>query len=282
MNLFSPAGSASPANDAAAPRQLAVYATYLALHRIATELASSHTPGSAPLALACGMDSAGAEAAIASKLAGASFLGIDASLSLQKAAQRSRACDFLVNSTSEALRMLKLALRKSQPIAVGLLADPAASLMQLCERGVQPQFLFTPASSALSTEIQSALTLLMQRGAHSLRVSNSPALPDTESLVRWTAATPGDLRPLDTLMLAHLSAEETPRRHWLQHSPSYFLRPSPPERIGSLTTEEMSSLQAALLAPTPFLLTLRATLHGPAELAWTYANTQTHTLRITP
>ena len=282
MNLFSPAGSASPANDAAAPRQLAVYATYLALHRIAAELASSDTPHSAPLALACGMDAAGAEAAIASKLAGASFLGIDASLALQKSAQRSRACDFLVNSTSEALRMLKLALRKSQPIAVGLLADPVAALEQLCERGVQPQFLFPPASNALSTEIQNALTLLTQRGARSLHVSDAPALPDTESLVRWTAATPGDLRHIDALVLDHLSAEETPRRRWLQHAPTYFLRPSPPERIGSLTAEEFSSLQAALLAPTPFLLTLRAALHGPAELTWTDASAQTHTLRITP
>ena len=274
MNLFSPAGSASPANDAAVPRQTAVYATYLALHRIAAALPQTDAPHSAPLALACGMDATGAEAAIASKLAGASFLGIDASLALQKSAQRSRACDFLVNSTGEALRMLKLALRKSQPIAVGLLADPATALEQLCARGVQPQFLFAPASNALSAEMQSALTLLTQRGARSLHVSASPALPDTEILVRWTAATPGDLRHIDAWVMAHLSADETPRRHWLQHAPDYFLRPSPPERISSLTAEEFSRLQTALL-------TLHTTLHGPAELTCTDANSQTHTLRIT-
>ena len=279
MNASLPTAHTPSSAPCAAPRQTAVYANYLALHRRAAkqlQLAQGSEPHSAPLIFHCGMDVFGTEAAIASVLFGASFLGIDADAALQKSAQKNRACDFLVNSLDEALRMIKIAVRKSQPIAVGLLADPADALAQLAARGVQPQYFFHPHTSPHITG-RSALSIFEQRGALSLTPADQPVLFEEETLLHWTAATRSDLARIDALVLSSLTEEQALTRHWLQHAPAYFLRQSPAERLSSLPTIQLSALCAALQSPT-----LRSALHGPASLTWTDANAQPHTVHIAP
>jgi urocanate hydratase len=102
-------------------------------------------------------------------------------------------------------------------------------------------------------------------------------LPASEMLAHWTAATPSDLHRIDTLALDHLAQAESARRHWLQHAPAYFLRQSPPERICSLTAEEIAQMQTALQAQ-PF----RSALLGPVCFTWSDPSSQTHTLHIAP
>jgi len=131
-------------NPNLAPRQSAVYQKYLSLHSIGLQ-AMAETRRDASLVgawlVSCGMGREGAELAMASTLAGAAFLGIDPDPQRLKSAQRHNACDFMVNSLDEALRVLKNSLRKRQPISVGLLGNAAETLPQLVERGVQPDFL---------------------------------------------------------------------------------------------------------------------------------------------
>lgn len=280
MNTWLPSAHSSTCNPTGAPRPAAVYANYRALHRRAatrSDAAAQSEPRSAPLALCCGMNAHGAEAAIASVLFGASFLGIEDDAHLQKSAQKNRACDFLVNSVDEALRMLKIAVRKSQPIAVGLLANPADALAQLAARGVQPQFLFGPVDPAIPTNAQPALALLENRGAQLLLPADQPTLAASETWLHWIAATRSDLARIDAQVLSLLPPEQALPRHWLQHAPAYFLRHSAPERVCSLPRTQLAALCAALQSPT-----LRALLHGPATLTWTDADAQPHTLSITP
>ncbi len=280
MNASLPTAHTASSGPVPAPRQAAVYANYLALHhRTAqpsppTRALETH---SAPLIFNCGMDLCGAEVAIASVLFGASFLGIDADAALQKSAQKNRACDFLVNSLDEALRMIKIAVRKSQPIAVGLLADPADALTQLATRGVQPQYLFRPVTYTALANAQPALALFEDRGVQQLTPADHPRLSAEETLLHWIAATRSDLAHIDQQVLSLLPEEHRITRHWLQHAPAYFLRQSTPERVCSLPIAQRAALCAALQSPT-----LRSALHGPASLTWTDANAQPHTLHISP
>ena len=260
MNPVLPAGGGPSASGGAGPRQSAVYIRYRALQRVARQQPEPEQPRSAPLSIACGMGQTGMEAALAAVIFGASLLGIDASPAAQKSAQRHRACDFLVHSLDEALRMLKLSLRKAQPIAVGLLAEPAAALEAILARGVQPQFLFLQGEDAARAGAQAAWNTLLQRGAQPVPDSGRDLLPAAELLVRWTAAQRTEMHRADALALTVLPQEDDPRRLWLQRAPACFERSTPQERICSLTAAEFSALQSALRTHA-----IDATLHCSAE-----------------
>jgi urocanate hydratase len=78
---------------------------------------------------------------LAATLAGAAFLGIDVDPECIKRRMKSGACDFMVNSLEEALRILKNAVRKRENISVGLVGNCAAVIPELAERGVVPDIL---------------------------------------------------------------------------------------------------------------------------------------------
>lgn len=83
----------------------------------------------------------GMELALAATIAGGVFLGIEPSPQNLKLALRHGACNFMVNTLDEALRVLKNELRKRAPVAVGLLGNATQILPAIVERGVQPDFL---------------------------------------------------------------------------------------------------------------------------------------------
>jgi urocanate hydratase len=88
-----------------------------------------------------GMGGMGGAQPLAATMAGACFLGIDVDPERIKKRLRSGYCDFMVNSLDEALRILKLSVRKKENISVGLVGNCAEIIPELAERGVVPDIL---------------------------------------------------------------------------------------------------------------------------------------------
>ena len=291
-------------NPNLAPRQDAVYQKYLALQAIGLQsVAKTRRDASLVGAwlVSCGMGREGAELAMASTLAGTAFLGIDPDPQRLKSAQRHNACDFMVNSLDEALRVLKNSLRKRQPISVGLLGSAAEVLPHLLERGVQPDFLSDtseyPANVATSHSAHLlAIAHLAERGAILMDFGNglqaalaamgrpttvldatSTSAHAAESLVRWITTELQDCKRMDELALSLLPPTDVARRRWLEGASAYFHRQTPLERVLALSTEERFSLLRAVENPL-----LRARLRGPLILCWLDAKQSSQTLRVEP
>ena len=189
------------------------------------------------LVLSLGFSAAGAELALATMIAQGCFLGLEPDMQSLKQAVRSGACDFMVNTLDEALRVLKNELRKKTPLSVGLLGAPQPILDAIVARGVQPDLIAGARTSA-------AVQTLAERGATLL-----PDVPSTsgssDSLTRVCATTPGDMRRLDAL-LAGLVEQSPIQAGWIQHAPAYFSRRLPPQRVLDLSQAQTAVLQDQL------------------------------------
>lgn len=261
------------------PRQSLVYQKHLALPAILARHTGASLEGT--LGVCIGLGREGAELAIAATLAGAAFLGMDPNPQALKLAQQHHACDFVVNSLDEALRVLKNAIRKRQPISVGLLREAAEILPGMVERGVQPDFLSDTTLLDASAAVLSAKASLAQRG--SLLLNFGPELEavelprETLRWVRWTAAGFQDMQRMDALALSRLHATDATRRRWLEGASAYFYRQIPLERVCTLSLEEITSLLSALEDPT-----WRVGLRDPITLAWQDAARNPKTLCVQP
>lgn len=188
----------------------------------------------------------GAELALATSIAGGTFLGIDLSTEHLKAAVRNGSCDFMVNTLDESLRVLKNEIRKKTALSVGLLGDAAAILPAMVERGVQPDLVADTLDSRGETAAslyQIALGELFARGAVSVdtqaaRHSHAAGLLE----VVWTAASLADLRRMDELALQQFPAEDSIGHRWLQHAPGYFHRQRPLQRVVGMGQAEWMQL----------------------------------------
>ncbi len=205
-------------SSAASPNQLprpsATCQKYLALQKLES-LAGT-------LVVCVGMETAGAEWAIASTLSGAAFLGIHPQLQPLKFSQQQNACDFLVNSLDEAVRILKNEIRKRQPISVGLLGSAEEVLSQLVERGIQPEFLVNSTLDAAATH--QAKLHLTKRGAILLQERYEST---QHAIIRWIIENPKDVPLIDVRALSVLPAEDAVRRRWVQRAGAYFFRQRP-------------------------------------------------------
>jgi urocanate hydratase len=76
------------------------------------------------LILAIGLGPRGAAVSTAGNIAGAACLAIDPRPEACRAALLSGACDFIVNTVDEALRILKNQIRQRRPVSVALEAAP--------------------------------------------------------------------------------------------------------------------------------------------------------------
>ncbi|MHB1023764.1 MAG: hypothetical protein ACYC46_06165 [Acidobacteriaceae bacterium] len=229
------------------------------------------------LVVFAGLGQQGAALALASTLAGAACLCIDAQPQRIKNALRQDCCDFMVNHLDEALRILKNQIRKRKPVSVGLLGNAAEVLPEMAERGVLPDLLADltplgregylapggmdiPAAQAAHLE---ALRQLQQMGALVLDFdgSESPtkalraedllakwAVDHVVQQTRWTAQTPGlqGMKQFDELALAQLPEEDRMRRRWLEQAPKYFRREVPQQRVLWMSPGEKQLLEAAL------------------------------------
>ena len=124
------------------------------------------------LVVAGGMGRTGGAQPLAAKMNGAAFLGID--VDAEKILSRIRAgyCDICVNDLDEALRILKIAVRKKQPDSVGLVGNCAEVIPELVRRGVVPDLLTdqTPAHDSFNGYIPAGLA---GKDAAGLSQSNS-------------------------------------------------------------------------------------------------------------
>jgi len=226
------------------PRQAAVYRKYLQLQFVAERRFSCSLAGRLVLSVGFGVE--GAELALATAIAGGTFLGIESDPQRLKVAVRNGSCDFMVNTLDEALRVLKNEIRKGTPLSTGLVGSAGDLLLAIVERGVQPDLIADNSWSEnpeQPDEFQQALNQLVERGAEKLSAND---IKDQEILsfgeVLWIAANPQDLRRMDTIALETIPPKDWIRRRWLEHAAGYFHRQVPLERVLGITAEEQVQL----------------------------------------
>ena len=252
------------------PQQIAVYRAYLQLQSIAENRYSGALAGR--LLLCLGFGQRGAELALAAIIAGGAFLGIEPDPQRLKTAVRQGACDFMVNTLDEALRVLKNELRKRTPLSAGLLGDPATIVPAMVERGVQPDLI------AIASDLESPETLdtLVGRGAQLLHFLDTGLLENgSPAEVQWTASNLQDLHRMDRIALDLLPPGDRVRRTWLERAPGYFYRRKPPARMLNLSSEERAHLLESLRREHD-----RATFQSPARLNWQDAGKAEQTVSL--
>jgi urocanate hydratase len=242
--MVTPQGEATD-RIAGMPRQAGVYHIYLALQSVAATRFSASLAGR--LVFHPGFDRRGAELAVATTIAGGAFLGTDDEPQALKTAVRSGACDFMVNTLEEALRVLKNEVRKKTPLSAGLLGDAEEVLAAMVARGVQPDLIAAPEADAgeRSAGMAAAWEELVRRGAKTISLPDDAAVPGEMS---WTALRPQEMRRMDSIALTVIPEQDAVRRRWLEQAPGYFYREHPLERVFSGTAEERERLAAALAA----------------------------------
>jgi len=113
------------------------------------------------LVVSGGMGGMGGAQPLAATLNGAAFLGVEVDAERIQRRIRSGYCDICVNDLDEALRILKVAVRKKAPTSVGLVGNCADVMPELARRGVVPDLLTdqTSAHDPLNGYIPRGLSL---------------------------------------------------------------------------------------------------------------------------
>jgi hypothetical protein len=137
-------------------------------------------------------------------IAGGASLSATADVAAQKQAIRGGVVDFLVTSLDEAVRILKNEIRKRQPVAVCVSANPDAVAAEMAERGIVPDM----------RRSSSPIAVMLDRpdptgdpGLVAWSVSSAPA--------RW-------LPRLDEFALECLDQDAGAVRRWIQQAPRYL------------------------------------------------------------
>jgi hypothetical protein len=164
--------------------------------------------------------------------AGAACLSIEEDPQLCKAAMHAGACDFVVNTVDEALRVLKNEIRQRKPISVGLESPIESALAELRERRILPE-LFVDSDGSWDAF---GLTLSDSRTVEAFAVENGWMM---QMLACETSV---KLRALDAQLLA-LVHEADIRRPWVAIAPRLF--PRQRMRCVYLTQPELDQLRAA-------------------------------------
>ncbi len=146
-----------------------------------------------------------------------------------RAASRTGAVDFTVDSLPEALRILKNELRQRRSIGVALIGPAERYARQMLERGVQPQFL---GSDGQGFKCQSTF---VARGARDLALRELEAKASSDvsqhglTIARHTAATQAerreeDLRLRKVFPATVSGAAQHAARQWIIAAPRLFPR----------------------------------------------------------
>jgi len=219
-----------------------VYSLYAAL---TASLEPAHGLGGR-LVYAGRLDAAGSRLLRAANIAGAASLTVSNAAADLRLAVREGVADFLVTSLDEALRILKNEIRKRQPVAVAICAEPREVGEQMMLRGVQPDLL-TPDPAAV--EPLCAYASFLARGAQSLQlasISPEPALRIWPVPAAWAQRT----SQLDALLLAQLPAETHTARRWLRLAPRYLGAKA--RRLRSVACDDATASKIeAILASAP-------------------------------
>jgi hypothetical protein len=207
-----------------------IYERFAALTAVSPELGGS-------LLLYAGLDWSGIALAIAANIAGAASLGLEADLARAKGAIRSGACDFLVNTLDEALRILKNEIRRKKAVSVVLVGDPRGVVAEIVERGVQPEIVVgdTPGMATLEARGAGRLEWAPGEGvAVTWKVAREP--------MRW-------LPVVDRMAVGALDpagSATAARTRWLEAAPRYLGRELAGRRYLRMSETEAEAFVAAV------------------------------------
>lgn len=174
-----------------------IYALYAALMRGCNDSLGGK------LLYAGELDRDGARLVRAANIAGAASLSATSDAAAQRQAIREGVTDFLVTSLDEALRILKNEIRKRNPVAVGIAAEPSQIAAEMIDRGVLPDLL------------RQEIAEFIAQGAQI--VEPAAPSPDHELLVVATSTADFESRAL-----AALSERDFAAQRWLRLSPRYL------------------------------------------------------------
>jgi urocanate hydratase len=245
--------------DGAADPQAEALRAFTVLTSLQPATMDGGWPGA--LVIAMGLGPRGAAVSLAGNIAGAACLAIDPRPEACRAALLSGACDFIVNTVDEALRILKNQIRQRQPVSVALEAAPDAAVNEFLDRGVLPE-LFTTLESdapALEPAIRDRVlhtlaplgTLLLDfNGSHSAVEGIVNAVAELDATTRqrglqlesFTFANGEELRAFDARLQGMIPAEDA-RHRWCVAAPRFFHRERSHRRVVYLTAEEAATLQ---------------------------------------
>lgn len=216
------------------------------------------------LVLCCGLGRAGSALSFAANVAGAGCLAIDSRAEVSRFAVRSGACDFVVNTVDEALRVLKNEIRQRRPVSVGLTLDSTAALDELVDRGVLPELFAVFRSDADAVVPATAtwdVTLHAFASLGTVSADFDQSFPGLEGildararLAEFTAErglalesfvfdSAEKLRAFDTRLLQVIPSTD-PRHRWCATAPRIFHRERPHRRVVFLTSDEREQLTA--------------------------------------
>jgi len=210
------------------------------------------------LIVCCGLGPGGSALSFAANIAGAGCLAIDARPDVCRAALRSGACDFVVNTVDEALRVLKNEIRQRRPVSVGLTLDSTAALDALVDRGVLPELFVVfrndadavvPATATWDRALQAFEPLgtviadldRSSSGVEGVLDARTQLENFTKERNLTLEAFPFDsteeLRAFDSKLLQIIPAAD-PRHRWCAAAPRIFHRERPYRRLVFLTGAE--------------------------------------------
>lgn len=209
------------------------------------------------LLLYSGLDADGIAVAMASNIAGAASLGLEANAERAKQAVRASVCDFVVNGLDEALRILKNEIRKSNAVSVICIGDYEVTVEEMVARGVQPEI------------VAFSEPRLEERGARGLPVAGL----GEPIRMTWNVDREGPqwLPVLDRLAVAALASEDA-RTRWIESAPRYLGRAYAGQRYVRMTEAEADS----------FVTAVRAAVRGGAVPVSVLVEREGETIRIEP
>ena len=186
------------------------------------------------------LHASGKAASIASMIAGAACLAIDTHPEVCRAALRAGACDFMVNSVDEALRVLKNEVRKRRPVSVALCMAEDAALTELADRGVVPQ-VFLPGTAADSALRAARFGTRVLSATAAERLADDYILTHRLQLREVHFSSPQELSAFDQRLSSALS-KAGPRLRWATGASKFFYRDRPIRRTAALTVAELEWL----------------------------------------
>jgi hypothetical protein len=196
------------------------------------------------LVLVRGLDAEGRAMSVAASIAGAACLAIDSRADVCRATLRAGACDFVVNSVDEALRVLKNEIRKRRPVSVALVTAEAAALEELAERGVAPDvFVSTNGpGDAVGGRFAGLGARIVGAGARdAATLANDYARPRGLAEREFRFGNAAELQEFDRRLVA-MVPEADPRRRWASLAPGFFYRDRPLRRVAYVTAAEAGAL----------------------------------------
>jgi urocanate hydratase len=179
---------------------------------------------------------------VAASIAGAACLAVDSRAEVCRATLRAGACDFVVNTVDEALRVLKNEIRKRKPVSVALAMPEAVALDELAERGVAPDVFVS--TSGLVDRVAAQFAGL---GARIVGGLDAATLVDDYARTRGLAerefrfGNAAELQQFDRRLVEAVPQVDQ-RRRWASLAPGFFYRDRPFRRVAYVTAAEAGAL----------------------------------------